>query len=180
MKQKTLNIIAAHDLNHGIGINNELPWSIGEDLKWFKDHTTNKTIMMGSKTFRSLPVKPLSNRKNVVVTNNPQAFKEEFEDIANDIDVYSSVNLALDAYHNQNDSWFIIGGASIYEQTINMADYMYITVVDDVYEADTFFPLYESTWMLEDNVKYIDTKDRKNNVTVGITFSIFKKSFNNY
>jgi len=134
-----VNIIAAIGKNRELGKDNKLLWYIPEDFKRFKDLTSGHTVIMGRKTYESLPEKfrPLPNRVNVVVTRNVN-FKAE------GVTVCHSIEEALQfAKQEKTPEIFIIGGASIYEQGIKYADKLYLTLVDKEYpDADAFFPEY--------------------------------------
>ncbi len=132
-----LIIIVAHDKERAIGKGGTLPWHISEDLKRFKQLTTGHTILMGRKTFESLG-RPLPNRRNVVVTSSTD--REKFPE---GVEVYSTIDSALDALHNE-EKVFVIGGGLMYAQLISRADELLVTLVDQhVERADTFFPPYE-------------------------------------
>jgi dihydrofolate reductase len=126
-------IIAAVAENNAIGKDNKIPWHIKEDFQHFKDLTTGHTIIMGKKTFLSLPKKPLPNRKNIVLT-----FEEDSFDYPNVI-VRHSLKEAINEF-SLNDDLYIIGGASIYKQSIEYTTKLEITKVNQNPEADTFFP----------------------------------------
>lgn len=134
-----ISIIAAIGKNRELGKDNKLLWHISEDFKRFKELTMNKVVIMGRKTYESLPEKfrPLPNRVNVVVTRDLN-YKNE------GIIVCKSIEAALrQAQGKPSKEVFIIGGASIYEQGIKYADKLYLTLVDKEFpEADTFFPDY--------------------------------------
>jgi len=127
-----ISIIAAVSDDLGIGKNNELIWHIPEDLKRFKKLTIGKSVIMGKKTWKSLPRKPLSGRKNIVLTDIPDEI----------------INCAITAYSmedavrksDKNGEVFVIGGGSIYRQFMPVADRLYITHVHKKAPADTFFP----------------------------------------
>lgn len=133
------SIIVSMDLKGGIGINNKLPWHIPKDLQWFKKNTLNKTVIMGSNTYFSLPEKyrPLPDRLNVVLTNNKD--KKSIIESEGAI-VETSVKDTLQKYSDKD--CFIIGGASIYKQFIDHVNYMYITKVAGKYDCDAFFSYY--------------------------------------
>lgn len=137
MKKPTLSIISALDTKEGIGKHNSLPWYLPEDLKRFKKLTIGHPVIMGRKTFESIfnrLGKPLPERVNIVVSKNPQ-FKPE------GVTVFSSVEEAIDyAFKIENEEIFIIGGATIYNQTIDRVDKLYITQVKGDHQADIFFP----------------------------------------
>jgi dihydrofolate reductase len=127
-----ISIIVAVSDDWGIGKDNDLLWHLPEDMKRFKKLTTGNTIIMGKRTWESLPKRPLPNRKNVVITDNPG---ENFEGA---VSVYS-IDEAI-ATCRDDDEIFIIGGGSIYRQFMPLADRLYITHVHKKTEADVFFP----------------------------------------
>ena len=130
-----ISIIAALSKKRGIGKNNKLLFNISKDLKRFKSITTGHVVIMGRKTFESIS-KALPNRTNIVVTKN-KSFK------APNCIVVNSIDKALEiAKKKEQREIFIIGGASLYNQTINKADKLYLTLVDDNPPADSFFPDY--------------------------------------
>jgi dihydrofolate reductase len=126
-----ISIIAAIDEKRGIGKNNQLPWHLPEDLKRFKEITTGETVIMGRKTFESIG-KPLPNRTNIVITNNP-AFQAQGSVIANSLD---------NALEKAKGDVFIIGGGEVFNQAILRADKLYLTLVKGDFNCDTFFPDY--------------------------------------
>lgn len=132
----TLSLIAAVAQNNCIGINNQLPWNIPEDMKHFKEITKGKTVMMGRKTFESILSylgKPLPGRKNIVISRN------NYYKVPKGVEIFSSWEEAVKKY--ADEEVFVIGGASLYAQTINAADTLYITHVDKEVDGDTFFPV---------------------------------------
>ena len=135
-----ISVIAAVAKNRAIGYQNKLIYWLPNDLKRFKQLTTGHTIIMGSNTFRSLPKGALPNRRNVVLSRRSKDFLG--------CDVYPSLEKALQSCQPDEDI-YIIGGASVYEQAVKVADRLCLTEVDDVpQEADTFFPDY-SEWRVE-------------------------------
>ena len=137
MNTPKISLIAAIAKNLAIGKDNKLLYYIPEDLKRFKKLTSGHVIVMGKKTFESIGSRPLPNRTNIIITKDP-AFQ------APGCMVVHSVEEALSkAKETEKDEIFIIGGGSIYTQTIGQADKLYITVIDRVHEdADAFFPAY--------------------------------------
>lgn len=131
-----LSTIVAIDKKRGIGKDNKLLCHISNDLKRFKKITTGHTILMGSTTYESIG-KPLPNRTNVVVAFDPN-YKAEGCVIFNDLD-----EAIAWAKNNEPEEVFITGGASIYKQTIDEVDRLYLTIIDEEFEADTFFPEYD-------------------------------------
>jgi dihydrofolate reductase len=139
--KKQISIIVAVAEDHGIGKDNKLLWHISDDLKHFKQITSGHTVVMGKKTFESLPFKPLPKRKNIVITDVPN-------EVIEGCDMAYSINEAIEKMDNEEEN-FVMGGASIYRQFFNLADKLYITRVDTKPEADTFFPeINESEWTL--------------------------------
>ena len=138
-----LSIIVAMDPNQAIGVDNDLPWHISEDLKLFKRHTTGKSIVMGKNTYYSLNrPQGLPNRTNIVVSSSlTQLPPEEAKDVVFDDDI----KYVLSYSKALKDEVFIIGGASIYKQALPYTDYLYISHVKNAVDnADTFFP--EVNW----------------------------------
>lgn len=130
-----LSIIAAVAKKNVIGVKNDLPWDIPEDLKRFRSLTLGKTVLMGRNTYLSIVSrigKPLPNRKNIVISNNPDDKYPE------GVLMYNNLDKALQDLKNQDV--FIIGGAMIYKQLLPKADKLYITHIDKDYEGDAFFP----------------------------------------
>ena len=127
-----ISIIVAVSEDWGIGKDNELLWHISEDLKRFKKLTFGNTVIMGKKTWESLPRRPLPGRKNIVLTDNPQ------ETIENSVTAYS-IEDALSKCA-QDEEIFIIGGGSIYRQFMPIADRLFITHVHKKAPADIYFP----------------------------------------
>ena len=131
MVKSELTIIAAASTNNVIGFDNKLIWNIPKDLKRFKELTQSHSVIMGRKTFESLP-SPLPNRRNIVVTRNKDYSPEGIE-------VFSSIEDAI--YVCKDDLQpFIIGGGEIYSQTINLVDKIELTRVYKDYQGDAFFP----------------------------------------
>lgn len=133
-----ISIIAAVAKNRAIGYKNKLIYWLPDDLKRFKQLTTGNTIIMGRKTFESLPKGALPNRRNVVVSRTV--------DNLPGCEVYASLDDALK--HCQDDAHvYVIGGASIYEQALSVADRLCLTEIEDTpAEADVFFPEYTKEW----------------------------------
>jgi len=130
-----ISIIIAIAENYAIGKNNELLWHIPEDLKRFKKITTGHKVIMGKNTFLSLPVRPLRNRENIVLTDIPG---EVFEGCT----VVYSLEEALDKCSPSEEN-FVIGGASIYQQLLPHTDRLYLTWVHKEFEGDAFFPVID-------------------------------------
>lgn len=130
-----ISIIAAVAGNRAIGYQNKLLYWLPDDLKRFKQLTTGHTIIMGRHTFESLPKGALPNRRNVVLSRSQSYFPG--------CERFSSLTEAL-KHCREDEEVYIIGGASVYEQALSLADRLCLTEIDDVPEnADTFFPPYD-------------------------------------
>jgi len=135
---KSISIIVAIAQNHAIGKDNQLLWHIPADLKRFKKLTTGHTIVMGKRTFDSLPVRPLPNRRSIVITDIPG---EEIEGCA----MAYSIDEAIEKMDEDKEN-FIIGGGSVYRQFLPLADQLYLTIVTQDFEADTFLEIDLKEW----------------------------------
>ena len=131
MENRELTIIAAVSINNVIGNNNKLIWKLSNDLKRFKNLTTNHSVIMGRKTFESLP-NPLPDRDNIVITRDTNYSKPN-------IQVCSSIEDAINLTKTDTQP-FIIGGGEIYSQTINIVDKIELTRVHGEFDGDAYFP----------------------------------------
>lgn len=129
-----ISIIVALATNRVIGIENRLPWHLPGDMKWFRQHTLGKPILMGRKTFESLG-RPLPGRQNIVITSDT-AYRAEGATIAHSID--HALQLAGDA-----GEIMIIGGESFYRQMLPHADRLILTLVHAEVEGDAWFPEFD-------------------------------------
>lgn len=131
-----ISIIAAIGKNNELGKNNDLIWHFKEDMKFFRETTTGNTVLMGRKTFESLP-HALPNRRNVVVTKDKSYIAEGAE-------VFHSVEEALKSI--ENDNVFVIGGGMIYNELLPFCDKLYLTEIDDECpDADVYFPKFNKS-----------------------------------
>ncbi|MFY7943127.1 MAG: dihydrofolate reductase [Crocinitomicaceae bacterium] len=143
-----VSLIVAMDAKRGIGKNNDLMWHLPADMNFFKETTKNQIVVMGRRNYDSIPEKyrPLPNRLNVILTRN-----KEFQ--AENCLVFNSLKDCLTHFENENErKVFIIGGGEIYKMAldVNCLDEMFITDVDGVFDADTFFPEFdEIEWKVE-------------------------------
>lgn len=134
-----ISIIVATDNNRVIGgVNgaNEMPWHISEDLKRFKRITSGHPVIMGRRTYESLG-RPLPNRTNVVVTRDPNLKIDG-------VTIVDSIEKAIELFPKEEEI-FIIGGGTIYAQTIDIADKLYITHVDQANDGETLFPIIDTS-----------------------------------
>jgi len=127
----TVSMIAAMGTNRAIGLRGRLPWRLPADLRFFKEKTWGHVVIMGRKTFESVG-KPLPGRRNVVITR-----RKDFR--SDGVEVAGSLREALDLAGGEEEV-FVCGGAEIYRQALDRADRMYLTLIHENFEADTFFP----------------------------------------
>ena len=147
-----LEIIVATGKNREIGKENKLLWHLPEDLKHFKNLTKNSTVIMGYNTYLSIG-RPLPNRKNIVICDKDI----EIEGVI----IYNDLKKCL----SENTDAYIIGGQSIYEQTLDYVSELHISYIDKTYEdADTYFPEYEDKFKL----KYSEKK-------TGFEYRVYEK-----
>ncbi len=143
-----ISIIVAVSDDWGIGLNNDLLWNLPEDMKRFRRLTTGNTIIMGKRTWESLPKRPLPGRTNIVITDNPN---ETFEGA---VTAYS-IEDAIKKCSNEGEV-FIIGGGSIYRQFMPHADRLYITHVHKKTQADVWFPVIDQEiWQVTDTEEFV-------------------------
>ena len=118
-----------------IGKDNTIPWHYSEDLKRFKRLTIGKTVIMGRNTWESLPIKPLPDRRNIVITRS----------LIENVECFKSINEALKTC--EGDIWFI-GGAGIYEEAMDLADCIDMTLVPDSISGNNciYFPKVGNEW----------------------------------
>ena len=129
-----IHMIWAQDTNRAIGQDGSLPWHFSDDLKNFKKLTTDHTIIMGRKTWDSLPIKPLPDRRNIVISSGNR----------DDVESYTSVEGCIKILNNDEgvSEVYIIGGMSIYKFFYEYANQLHITFIKKSYpDADTFFPI---------------------------------------
>lgn len=140
------SLIAGVPENWVIGNGLKIPWYIPEDFKLFKKKTTDSVVIMGQLTWDSLPIKPLPNRINIVLNRE--------KDIQNQgAETFDDMEKAFEFANNQNKKIFVIGGASIYSQTIQNAKYLYISHVHGEFEGDILFPKFD-----KNDYKIIETE----------------------
>lgn len=146
----TLSMILATDNNGGIGINNALPWEHSkEDMAWFIRNTRGKAVVMGSKTWESLPKKPLPNRKNLILTNSNN---------------YSDYQISVDDLLKMDEDVVVIGGASVYDLLFPKVSVIHLTIFDAEYNCDTFFDVQSR--IKSDTRKWqLQSEEKINNLT---------------
>lgn len=147
-----LSIIACVGKNLELGYNNDLIFHIKEDMKYFKDITLNHIVVMGRKTFESLPG-ILKDRKNVVISRN--------NNFPSEVEVYSNIEEFMEKYKDYQDEIFVIGGASIYKQFLDYCDKIYLTEVYCSKKADVYFPEFNKDLYDKKIVKSGESKTLK-------------------
>lgn len=135
MKKPVISMIVAMAKNRLIGQDNQMPWHLPDDLKYFKAQTLNKPILMGRKTFESIGAKPLPKRRNIVITRD-----KDFQ--ADGVEIFHDLKHALNALQTC-DEIMIIGGAQIYQQMLPNAQRLLITEVDIELNGDAYFPEWD-------------------------------------
>ncbi|MUV39824.1 Dihydrofolate reductase [Lentibacillus sp. JNUCC-1] len=142
-----ISLLVAMDRNRVIGYQNGMPWHLPEDLKFFKRLTTGHMIVMGRKTFDSIG-RALPNRENVVLTRGTVDTNENIK-VIHGLD-------QVQTWHDEDPEKeiFVIGGGHIFEQVLPFADRMYITLIEDEFTGDTYFPEFnEANWKVSSRVK---------------------------
>lgn len=143
-----ISFVVAASENNVIGKNNQLPWNLPNDLKFFKNTTWGMPVIMGRKTFESFR-KMLTGRTNIVITSHKE-WKADGVIVVNNLDEAIKAGAETDA-----KEVFIIGGGEIFKQTMSLANKIYITRVHTVLEGDAFFPeIKESEWRLVSNLDF--------------------------
>lgn len=132
-----ISLIVAHDEALAIGYQGWMPWNLPEDLKHFKAVTSNHAILMGRTTFEAMK-RPLPNRHTYVATNQ-RTYQYDHEDVT----IIHDLEALLKEWKSKEDTLFICGGAKIYKECLNYADELWISLVDGVHPADTYFPQYD-------------------------------------
>lgn len=145
-----MNLIVAVDKNWAIGYQNKLLVSIPADMRFFRDETSNKVVIMGKNTLESFPSgQPLKNRVNIVI-----ALEKDYK-VKDAITVYSIEEALEEAKKYKSEDVYVIGGASIYRQMLPFCDIAHITKIDYAYQADTYFPNLDEMedWVLAEETE---------------------------
>jgi len=160
-----LSLLVAADEGNVIGKNNQLPWHLPNDLKYFKNLTWGLPIVMGRKTFESIG-KPLPGRTNIVITRNK-------EYTAEGIEVVHTIDEALQVAQQKGArEIFVIGGAEIFNSVFNQANRIYLTRIHHQFEGDVFFPSLNESWQLVKS--HAQQADEKN--AYAHTFQVWERS----
>lgn len=168
-------MIASIGKNRELGKDNKLLWNIKEDMQWFKTHTMNKPVVMGSATYESIG-KPLKGRLNVVLSYNKEYNPHE------DVMVCHSIDEVL--FHLKDErEVMVIGGEKIYQQFLPYTNRIYLTEVDKEFEADTFFPEFDKTkficYFSKEGTQH-QNQNQNQNADAGVNESGLKYTFKVY
>lgn len=157
-----ISMIAAMTNNRVIGKDNELPWHAPEDLEWFKKQTKGKPVVLGRKTHESIG-RVLKGRDNIVITRNAN-----YVPLHPAVKVYTDLEKAISDYRSVPEL-MIIGGQQIYEQALEHANRIYLTIFNTELVGDAFFPALDNSW------KITYTRNGRVEVPFPYTFNIFEK-----
>ena len=146
----TISLIVAHDTNRTIGCNGRIPWKLPRDLAYFRRVTLGKPVIMGRKTFDSIG-RPLDGRVNIVMSRNTERIRG--------VTIVASVEDALEAVKGVQEA-MVIGGASVYEQFLPLARYVYATHVHGAFAGDVRFPELGRGWRIMNVARF--TQDNRN------------------
>lgn len=144
-----ISLIVAHDMNRVIGKNNKMPWHIPNELAYFKEKTMGKAIVMGRNTFESIG-RPLPGRLNIVITRNTSYNPEG-------VTVVHSIEEAIEIARKHHEEVMVIGGEQIFKEVLPYTDLIYVTLIQNEFEGDTFFPPYEDGWDVASTSETITT-----------------------
>lgn len=154
-------IVAMTKKEQAIGKDNKMLFHLPEDLKYYKDITSNNYIIVGYNTYLSFPFRPLPNRVNIVLSRKVK----EIEGAV----VFSDINKLLTYIEeNPDKKFFVSGGDSVYKQFLAYSKYLYITKIDEEKEADTFFPRFN-----EDDFEIVYKKEALQKKELGIDYDFF-------
>lgn len=149
-------MIAAMGSNRVIGKDNDIPWHLPDDFRYFKETTESHHVIMGRKNWESLPPKfqPLPNRPNQVITR-------QLDYVANGAAIFTSLEVALSSAKQANESEaFIIGGGEIYREGLSFADKIYLTEINGAFEGQTTFPEFNRQEWKEVSREHHHTDER--------------------
>ncbi|WP_342541667.1 dihydrofolate reductase [Paenisporosarcina sp. FSL H8-0542] len=144
-----ISLIVAHDMNRVIGKDNKMPWHIPNELAYFKEKTMGKAIVMGRNTFESIG-RPLPGRLNIVITRNTSYNPEG-------VTVVHSIEEAIEIARKHHEEVMVIGGEQIFKEVLPYTDLIYVTLIQNEFEGDTFFPPYEDGWDVASTSETITT-----------------------
>lgn len=162
-----MNFIVAVDKKNGIGKNNDLLVSIPLDMKYFRETTMDKTVVMGRKTYESLPKRPLPNRKNIIISRTMDE-----KSVPNGVLIFRSIESFLKefTYNKDSENIFVIGGAEIYNQMMEFCEFAYITHIFEDFGADVFINELNGSW------KIVSKSEEKIHEGTRFQFAIYQNS----
>lgn len=152
IKTMKKSLIVAMANNRVIGLNNQMPWHLSADLKKFKNITMGSPILMGRKTYESIG-RPLPGRTNIILSRNQQYLQAGCR-------VFNDLETALQEGCEKANEIFIIGGSDLYEATLPIADRIYLTIINQEFQGDAYFPDIDfSAWSEVERVDINDDPD---------------------
>ena len=158
-----ISLIVAMATNRAIGLDNKMPWHLSADLKKFKTITMGCPIVMGRKTYESIG-RPLPGRTNIIISRNL-----EYQQAG--CLVFNNINTAIETSSKKEDEIFIIGGAELYKATLPHADNLYLTLIQQEFIGDTYFPEIDFNAWTE-----ISREDISDDPSVNFSYSFLKLS----
>ena len=161
-----ISLIVAMATNRAIGLDNKMPWHLSADLKKFKAITMGSPIVMGRKTYESIG-RPLPGRSNIIISRN-------LDYQQTDCLVFNDIKTAIAASSKEADEIFIIGGAELYKATLPLADNLYLTLINQDFTGDTFFPEIDFKAWSE-----VSREDISDDPSVNFSYSFLKLSRTN-
>ena len=158
-----ISLIVAMATNRAIGLDNKMPWHLSADLKKFKAITMGSPIVMGRKTYESIG-RPLPGRSNIIISRN-------LDYQQTDCLVFNDIKTAITTSSKDAEEIFIIGGAELYKATLPLADNLYLTLINQDFDGDTFFPEIDfKAW------KEVSREDISDDPSVNFSYSFLKLS----
>lgn len=150
-----ISIIVAISKNNVIGKDNKLLWNIPEDLKHFKEITLNSKIIMGRKTFESLP-RILAQRQHIILTKN-----KNYKVNSKEVKIVYDFKTIISDFYDSDEEVFVIGGGEIYNLFINYCKKLYLTKIDSIFDGDTFFPNFDLSkfTIVEESPNYVSSSN---------------------
>lgn len=170
-----MHLIVAVNQKNVIGKNNSIPWHISEDLKNFKEVTNNHIIVMGRKTYESLPQKPLPNRINVVITSQPENYENSENIIFTNIESSFDKIFEINRNNGNKKKIFIIGGTNIYQHFLPYCTRMHVTKIFNDCDGDSFFPYDLETYTKKNNFQEILCSEVKMEKNIKYQLFVYEK-----
>lgn len=168
-----MELIVAKNNQNAIGKNGDLMWNLPKDLQRFRKLTQNQIVVMGRKTYDSLPGGPLKNRINVIITRNPNKYHQNVKDVYF-ISLSESHRILMDLQERSHKTIFIMGGSDIYKYFYPQCNILHITEVDNDEEGDTYFPISNKQISEDHAITYQETH-RDENTNMLYSFCTYQK-----